>query len=375
LVAVIEHYLKHRAASLPSIKPAERACQLLTQWLFEVRNLPRSSRADAFGLDLQQQFIRWAAAQGHSAKYISRNLSVIAAAMHYAAKEQAVDDGEGGRRIVRLMSQAPAIRYDPGWIAEVATIEAPQRRSWIPAIEEMARFIDCIRSEHLFRFVIIALNTWARAEAIMELDLKKQVDLDAGLLDLNPPGRRQTLKRRPIIRLTRNLHAWRAEWKVARPLAWHGEAIDNIKKGMQATNARWMMGEADVPAAEIERLMRNSAGKERTKVLEELEAHGAHRITRRVIRTFMATRVRGLKEIRVDREQRQLWLGHARQDTTSMYEITDSDYLREAAEATDMIIDKINLLTKRSLWPAGVQPMLPFVLRGARNKPGSGFGS
>ena len=57
-------------------------------------------------------------------------------------------------------------------------------------------------------------------------------------------------------------------------------------------------------------------------------------------------------------EQRQLWLGHLSQDTTSLYEITDPDYLREAAEATDIIIEKISALTRRSPWPAGDQPEL-----------------
>ena len=45
----------------------------------------------------------------------------------------------------------------------------------------------------------------------------------------------------------------------------------------------------------------------------------------------------------------------------SLYEITDPDYLREAAEATDIIIEKISALIRRSPWPAGDRPELPFL--------------
>lgn len=359
-MTVLNHYLERRAKELPSSGPAERALQLVLQFLIDVKKLPQTLRADAFGLDLQEEFVRWAGSQGHSAAYISRNLSVAAAAMHFAAQEQSVDDGDGGRRIVRLMSTAPKVRYDPEWIASVARIDAPQKRSWVPTIQEMARFVDCIRSEHAFRFIIIALNTWARPEAIMELDFRRQIDTDAGLVDLNPPGRLQTIKRRPVIRLTRNLRAWKAEWKVAHPLVYGGEAVADVKKAMQHANARWMMGEAGMKAAEIERLMRKQNLKERTQVIRKLEAKGAERITRRVIRSFMATRVRGLKEVKVDREQRQIWLGHQDQDTTHRYEIADPDYLREAAEATDVLVGKIDACCRRrSLWPEGAQAELP----------------
>ena len=364
LVAVLDHYLEHRAKDLPSRGAAERACQLLVAWLFDVRGMPKTIKADALGLDLQEEFVRWCATQhGHSSKYISRVLSVISAALRYAADEQPVDDPDDGRRIVRLMSHAPKVRYDPGWIAETAKIAAPQRRSWVPTIDELARFLDQVRAEHAFRYCILALNTWGRAEAIMELDLRRQLDRDSGLLDLNPPGRRQTLKRRPIIRATRNLLAWTAEWNMARPLEYHGQVVVNVKKAIQAANARWMMTEAGMRQSEIEKLMRAKYLRERTKAIQQLEANGSQRITRRVIRSFMGTRVRGLRELRVEREQRQVWLGHQSQDTTSMYEILDPDYLREAADATDMIIDRIDAAAQRSLWPEKVQPMLPLVAR------------
>lgn len=47
------------------------------------------------------------------------------------------------------------------------------------------------------------------------------------------------------------------------------------------------------------------------------EANGIRRITPYTLRRFKATRVRGLREVRVDREERSLWLGHGKKDATS----------------------------------------------------------
>lgn len=56
------------------------------------------------------------------------------------------------------------------------------------------------------------------------------------------------------------------------------------------------------------------------EAIAKAEARGVRRITPYTLRHFMATRVRGLKEVRVDREQRSLWLGHGKKDATSWYE-------------------------------------------------------
>lgn len=357
LVAVFAHYLEHRAPHIVAADRAEIALAHVSRFLFEVKHLPDTLKADAFGLDLQQEFAAWSARTlQHSAASIARTLNVVSAAMHFAAEEQSIDDPDGGKRTVRLMASAPKVRHEAEWIAGIAGIAAPQRRKWVPSIEQVARFIDAIRSELAFRYVVINLNTWGRASTIMELDFRKQVDVANGLVDLNPVGRLQTIKRRPQIRLTRNLAAWAAHWNEAHPLSRAGEPVANLKKAMQATNARWMLTEACVPEAEIARLNARGNHIERTAKVHELEAAGAERITRRVIRSFMATRVRGLREIKVDREQRQIWLGHLSQDTTALYEISDPDYLRECAEATDLIIEKIGALTKRwKMWPEGTE--------------------
>jgi len=55
-------------------------------------------------------------------------------------------------------------------------------------------------------FIVIGLHTGARKEAILSLRWP-QVDLEAGLIDWNPVGRRRTKKQRPRVRIPRRLLA------------------------------------------------------------------------------------------------------------------------------------------------------------------------
>jgi integrase len=85
------------------------------------------------------------------------------------------------------------------------------------------------------------------------------------------------------------------------------------------------------------------------------ESKGIKRITPYTLRHFMATRVRGLKEVAFDREQRNLWLGHGKKDATSWYETFDPENLHEAATATNIILEKLDALTIRPMIPLSVK--------------------
>ena len=66
----------------------------------------------------------------------------------------------------------------------------------------------------------------------------------------------------------------------------------------------------------------------------------------------MATNIRRIDGGNVTREQRQEWLGHKPQDTTSWYEHLDLEWLREAKLGTDRIMKKLDRLLKaRKLCP------------------------
>jgi hypothetical protein len=224
-------------------------------------------------------------------------------------------------------------------------------------------------SEILRRYDILALNTWARPEAIVELSVKQQVDFENGLLDLNPPGRRQNKKQRPVIRLTTNLNGWLEHWGEDRPLSYttlnaEGERerkpATHIKAQFNRRSTHWMLLKAGMDQATIDDLFgtaRRGSLKPLQDALERAETKGINRIARYTLRHFMATRVRGLTKSKVAREQRSLWLGHGKRDATSWYETHDPEFLNECALATCEILDRLDALMKRRLVPPNIEQM------------------
>jgi len=103
------------------------------------------------------------------------------------------------------------------------------------------------------------------------------------------------------------------------------------------------------------RLARDKNTKPLREAIAAAEKSGINRITRYTFRHFMATRVRGLAEVRVDREQRSLWLGHGKRDATSWYETHDPEFLRDCGRATSLVLEKLDRLTSR--------PLVPFSIR------------
>jgi hypothetical protein len=102
---------------------------------------------------------------------------------------------------------------------------------------------------------------------------------------------------------------------------------------------------------DLERYKRNATPDKFWAMVEKAEAAGIPRITPVTIRHFMATKIRSLEEIKVDREQREMWLGHIESDTTSWYETHDPEYLRSCADGTDLIISKLDAHAQRPLVP------------------------
>ena len=122
-------------------------------------------------------------------------------------------------------------------------------------------------------FLLMACCTLARPEAILDLTVFQR-DRDAGTIDLNPRGRRQTKKYRPLIPEAATLTPWLDQAEGPHFVAWHGRRLKSIKTA-------W-------------RKLRDDAG---------LDA----RVTPYSIRHTMA---RELRRRRVPLEQRQAFLGH-----------------------------------------------------------------
>lgn len=173
------------------------------------------------------------------------------------------------------------------------------------------------------------MNTCARNEAIFDLNITLQVNRAFGIINLNPIGRRQTRKRRPIIRLTENLAGWLDYWGDDSPIK---QYQDTVEKRLNLLGKR-----------------ENEVNEDRTQVWTDLEMP---KMTCYTLRHFMATIMRRAS-FPVSREQRSRWLGHTVKEgsrTTDNYEKFDPDYLEEPMKATDEIMRKLQNHTRRTLF-------------------------
>jgi site-specific recombinase XerD len=370
LVSVLDHYLKHKVPGHANPYNAERACQLLAQYLFEHRQMKPTFKVDGFTLALQQDFMEWCAGEhGHKASAIERNMVAIRAAFNFAASSQMIT-ADGQRREARLLTHAPTVKTNQRWIAKHTTARQGGPRDWIPDYEMLADLLDQPAPDYLQRYDIIALNTWARPAAIWDINTTTQLDQDTGLLDLNPPGRKQNNKHRPVIRVTPGLMQWFKVWDRAYPLRGRSRTFTGCKAASAVQTAferrtdLWRMQKAGYSEADyrdmLSRARRTELDREARwapyrEALAEADALGYRQISQYTLRHFMATKVRALEEVRVDREQRQWWMGHSSGDTTSWYESHDPEFLREAALATEVVIARLDELTQRTLIPASVK--------------------
>lgn len=111
----------------------------------------------------------------------ARELTVMRAALHHATREG-------------LLDKAPFV---PG------RSPAPPRDRWLTR-EEARRLHRVAAAPHLRLFIELALATCARSRALFDLTWP-QLDLPGAKIDLNPPGRQQTAKRRPVVPITPEL--------------------------------------------------------------------------------------------------------------------------------------------------------------------------
>jgi len=288
---------------------------LMTYWGDHAQHLP-SSRTQWNGLSYwtefwtgrmvaditpneQRRFRQWLKSKGANASGIDRILSVGRAALNRAVKWQE-------------LSEAPHI-------FSLETVE--ERRSREPkgrpiAAIELARLMDAAKSRHMLAYLVIAANTLARPGAILDLR-RVQFDEPNCRLDLNPPGRRQNKKFRPILPVTPTLLPW-LQGDVepnARYVAYARAPIESISHAWQ--------------------LLREEAG-----IDEKVRPYS--------IRHGMA---RELRKRKVPSEQISLFLGHLPKGsdaTTSIYAPYEPDYCAEAVAAIESVMAEVRRHLKRA---------------------------
>ena len=194
------------------------------------------------------------------------------------------------------------------WRREMITAHPPfigdlpdgEPRERITTIAELARLWDAAEQPHLQAFIIGALCTLGRPEAVLQLN-RFRCDLNRGVLDLNPRGRERTNKRRPVLPMADALRPWLA--------LCDGHLVEYRGKPVRKINAVW-------------RNARDRAG---------LDAE----VIPYSIRHTMATE---LAERDVPELELAAFMGHRMPNmrTTDRYVKFRPEYLRHAREAIDL---------------------------------------
>jgi integrase len=197
-----------------------------------------------------------------------------------------------------------------GYLVSAPFVKVPARGDgkdrWLTR-NEAARLLSAARQEpksrlHLPLFIMIALYTGARSEAILSLKWFPQVDLARGTIDFNPPGRARTKKGRAIVPIPERLRWFlkKARERATSPyvLNFHGQPIQRIKHSFANACKR--------------------AG------LEGVTPHSL----RHTCGTWLAQQG-------IDLFQIGGWLGHSDPRTTKLYAHHHPNYLAAAREALD----------------------------------------
>jgi integrase len=106
------------------------------------------------------------------------------------------------------------------------------------SVEEIGKlYAEC--ADHMRLFMILMLGTGARNEAICKLTWE-QIDFDAGLIYLNPPGRKQTSKRRPVVRMTPFVREQLSKFndREGRVLSFRGKSFNTAHQGIEKAKGR-----------------------------------------------------------------------------------------------------------------------------------------
>ena len=198
LAQVFQRYHEHHAKGLPSGREQLRHLGFW-QGFFGAE----ATVADAHPTR-QHRFVAALEAKGYGAGYIKRVLGSGRAALRWCHKR-----GE--------LLAVPHV---------IATEDSRPRGRVLDAGEILALW-QAAEDGELRRYLMLLLNTACRPEAARDLGAF-QVDLARNRLDLNPAGRAQTKKRRPIVPITGALRPWLKvegrERLIGRGEKWLGDA-------------------------------------------------------------------------------------------------------------------------------------------------------
>lgn len=271
---VLLNYYNDHARHIASAEQAMIACAHLNAF-FEM------DKVGDLDLDRQEAYARHRREQGASDGTISREMSVVRAALNRAHKRgelrsvpHIMDFGKGDPRERRLSQ------------------------------DEMRALLEASEG-HLLVFVLVAANTLARPGAVTDLQVF-QCDFENRLVHLNPHGRKQTKKYRAVVPMTETIYPILQAAKGPHIVQFHGRSIASVKHGFATACKR-----AGIKGAAPGTIRHTMATELRKRAVPGWEVSG--------------------------------WLGHKQQGTTEIYAKFDPDYLGKGRQAIDAYFAELGL--------------------------------
>jgi hypothetical protein len=210
-------------------------------------------------------------------------------------------------------AKAPGeVSRTPAYRADVKTLAAMFRYCVDPEVRDKHNTAARMRMdrEQLLRFLRISVATWARPDAAHDVSTDRKRDQwqsNARSLNLNPKGRPQTTKHRPIVPIGSRMAA----------------LLDANGQGFYVS-----VGSVSKAFQQMQRALALPAdGESGMKLIRRSMAHiGRQRLGER------------------DWVEGQIMLGHRKLSTSDIYAPFDTGYLARALEVTDTVIEEIEKL-------------------------------
>lgn len=250
LEEVLLAYYHQHAKNLPSGRRIKSSMANITTF-FEGKTVKEACHAGQI-----DEFVKAMLAKGFARTYVNNLLGIIKAATNRAWKR-----GE--------LSSVPFVDLI------VAQRKAPKGEPLNPA--QLAALFAASNRRNQIAFMLM-LGTGCRPSTAYEF-VGEGLDFDANLIDLNPPGRVQTAKYRPIVKMPPRLkeylrgindregllvhkgngqpiRRWETAWRNARKTAKLGKKVNPYS--LRHTVARWLRA-SGVPKWEVENQLGHSA--------------------------------------------------------------------------------------------------------------------
>ncbi len=213
IVFLLDDYYKEHVSYKPSRDVASLGIKHLTN---HAESAPISLISRKWCEDYAVKRRRGQIGQGATDGTIRRELGVLVAALNHAAREKKIKK-----------SDVPHV-----FLPE----EPPAKDVWL-TFDEAEKLRNACVTARTRLFVEIALATGARRRAIESLTWF-QVDLERGLIQFNPNGRKQTKKRRPTVPISDALLPFLREAHKAKTNEWVLGESGSVRKGFEASVRR-----------------------------------------------------------------------------------------------------------------------------------------